>query len=155
MSGLAASSAGRAQQRAANQAASIRRQQGAINARQTLMEGRRFAGEQLAAISGSGVDVGVGSPLELANETAREVDWRVNLARWEAESDAVGLENRGRLAHWEGNVRRSQAFGQAAGSLFRAGTSAFSSFGGGGVGGGGGALDTVGQRSGATFYENA
>jgi len=144
-SGIAAGQAGKAQQKAANQAASLQRRQGAINAMQTRREGARFAGEQLAAIAGSGIDIAEGSPLELMADTQREIDWRAATTRFEAESGAVSLENQGRLAKWEGNVRKSAAFGKAAGQLFG---------GLGGIGGGLGSdpLATLNPNSALTDY---
>lgn len=117
--GLAMGAAGKAQQKALNQAASLQRRQGALNALQVQREGARFRGEQLAAIAGSGIDVAMGSPLEMLADTQREIDWRVATTRWEAEAGATGLENQGRQARWEGNVRQSAAFGQAVGALFK------------------------------------
>lgn len=125
MGGIAAGQAGKANQKQANQAASLRRQQAALQYQQTRLEGDRFKGEQMAAIAGAGVDVGLGSPLELVAETAREVEWRALMQRWEGENEAIGLENRGRLAKWEGNIRKTTAFAQAAGQLFGAASAPF------------------------------
>lgn len=111
---------------------------------------RQQLGAQRAAIAGSGLDMSMGTPLELLGDTASigeqdALTIRANAAReaWGYRTQAVDYKNQGRVARAQGKNAQTGTILSTAGNML---SMAGGGMGGGG-GGGGGSYTTNAQRS--------
>lgn len=104
-----------AQRGAAVDAAQLRRI-GAIEASDRRRALRRLIAAQTVAFAGSGVDVQLGSPLDVLGDTVAEGELDALRVRFERESQARALEARGAIARESG---RTAALGTVLGATGR------------------------------------
>lgn len=88
-----------------NQQATRRRQVGDIQATQFLRQGSQLQGRQMAGYASSGARLDKGTPADVMAKTIDEINYDAQMIRWNSEAEAVELENRGRLAKYEGESR--------------------------------------------------
>lgn len=129
------SKAGKFNQQVAENNAALARDQAQVaqamgdrESQQQTWRTRALLGQQRAAIASSGVDAGVGTPLDILGESALfgEVDQqtiRLNTARqaWGFNAQAADIQNQGRLGR---GAARAQATGTILSGLSGAGSTA-------------------------------
>jgi len=83
-----------------------RRQVGNIEATQFLRRASQMMGDYWVQFATGGARLDEGSPADVAAKTYDEINYDAQLIRWNAEAEAVELENQGRMARYTGEARQ-------------------------------------------------
>lgn len=113
------------------------RQQAAFEGERIKERSKAVLARQRALYGKAGVEVGAGSPLELAADTAYQADVDMQAVRYSGETQARQAESQAKLDKWQGKVAMRKGYMQAGTSLLKGAASAYGAGGGGfGLGGG-------------------
>jgi len=125
---------------AAQQAGEFTKNMDIQNASQALASGQRksldtqdktrmLESTATARAGASGVDAGVGSPASTVGDIAQRGSYHALMDMFNGQSEAVGLQNQGTIAEWEGNQKKSESQLAAAGTLAGSAGSMFQQYG--------------------------
>ena len=125
---------------AAKQAGEFTKNMDIQNASQALASGQRksldtqdktrmLESAATARAGASGVDAGVGSPASTVGDIAHRGSYHALMDMFNGQSEAVGLQNQGNMAEWEGNQKKSESQLAAAGTLAGSAGSMFQQYG--------------------------
>ena len=102
--------------------------------RQIGKQGAFLRGDQEEGAAGGGVSSRTGSPLEIAQEDAREMKYNALKTKFQYDSQAYSLERQAQLQSWQAGKTRQAANASLFTSLLTTGAGAFYAAKGGGFG---------------------